>query len=148
MARRPSPHVHQGKAALQPSQPVDGRLGTHGGPTGARREGIPGQPAPEKGEGLDRTTEYDFGDGWTHRITLQKILPQDPRVRLPACVAGKRQCPPEDCGGIWGFYEKLRILEDPDDEEYEDIREWMGDDFDPDDFSVDEVNAQLRGMFR
>ena len=92
--------------------------------------------------------EYDFGDGWTHRITLQKILPRDPQVRLPACVAGKRQCPPEDCGGIWGFYEKLRILEDPDDEEYEDIREWMGDDFDPDDFSVDEVNAQLRGMFR
>ena len=92
--------------------------------------------------------EYDFGDGWTHRITLQKVLPRDPRVRLPACVAGKRQCPPEDCGGIWGFYEKLRILEDPDDEEYEDIREWMGDDFDPEDFSVDEVNAQLRGMFR
>ena len=92
--------------------------------------------------------EYDFGDGWTHRITLQKILPRDPRVRLPACVAGKRRCPPEDCGGIWGFYEKLRILEDPDDEEYEDIREWMGDDFDPEDFSVDEVNAQLWGMFR
>ena len=58
--------------------------------------------------------QYDFGDSWYHRITLQKILPRDPAVRLPVCISGKRSCPPEDCGGIWRFYETLAILADPD----------------------------------
>ena len=57
--------------------------------------------------------QYDFGDSWYHRITLQKILPRDPAVRLPVCISGKRCCPPEDCGGIWRFYETLAILADP-----------------------------------
>lgn len=92
--------------------------------------------------------EYDFGDSWCHRITLQKILPRDPTVRLPVCVSGKRACPPEDCGGVWGYYDKLAILADPDHEEHESIREWMGDDIDPDAFSVDHVNRLLRGMSR
>ena len=91
--------------------------------------------------------EYDFGDGWSHRITLQKILPRDPRILLPRCISGKRRCPPEDCGGVWGFYEKLEIMGDPDHEEHEEIKEWIGDEFDPEAFSVGEVNEQLRQMF-
>lgn len=58
--------------------------------------------------------EYDFGDSWHHRITLQKILPRDPAARLPVCISGKRRCPPEDSGGVWGFHETLAILADPD----------------------------------
>ena len=92
--------------------------------------------------------EYDFGDSWDHRITLQKILPRDPKQRLPACVSGKRRCPPEDSGGTWGFQDKLRILGDPDDEEHEWISEWMGGDFDAEAFSVRDVNERLRHMFR
>lgn len=91
--------------------------------------------------------EYDFGDSWYHRITLQKILPRDPAVRLPVCISGGRACPPEDCGGTWGFYENLAILADPDHEEHEDIAEWMDPDFDPETFSVEEVNVTLRAMF-
>lgn len=85
--------------------------------------------------------QYDFGDHWEHRITLQKILPYDPAVRLPACTAGRKRCPPEDCGGVWGYYENLKVMQDPDHPEYEETREWMGEDFDPDELDLDEINA-------
>ena len=91
--------------------------------------------------------QYDFGDSWYHRITLQKILPRDPSVRLPVCLSGKRECPPEDSGGVWRFQEKLAILADPNHAEYEHVAEWMHPDFDPEAFSVEAVNKALRGMF-
>ncbi|WP_420632467.1 plasmid pRiA4b ORF-3 family protein [Candidatus Palauibacter sp.] len=91
--------------------------------------------------------QYDFGDSWRHRVTLQKILPVDPAIRLPACIAGKRSCPPEDCGGLWGYYEMLAALADPAHEEHEDMVDWIGR-FDPDEFNVDDVNAQLRARWK
>lgn len=48
---------------------------------------------------------YDFGDGWEHKITLEKILPREGNTNYPICLAGKRACPPEDCGGVWGYEE-------------------------------------------
>ncbi len=92
------------------------------------------------------TYEYDFGDSWEHRITLQKILPYDPAVRLPACIGGKRRCPPEDSGGVWGYYDKLDILKDPGNLDYEHISEWMGEDFDPEVFSAHAVDLVLGRM--
>jgi len=50
--------------------------------------------------------EYDFGDGWEHIIKLEKILTPNDQLQTPQCIAGKRNCPPEDCGGIWGYSEK------------------------------------------
>ncbi len=91
--------------------------------------------------------QYDFGDSWYHRITLQKILLRDPAVRLPVCISGKRSCPPEDCGGVWRFYEMLAILADPEHEEYEEMAEWLDPDFDPEAFNVKDVNETLRAMF-
>ena len=90
---------------------------------------------------------YDFGDNWKHRITLQKILPQNPRQRLPVCISGKRRCPPEDSGGVGGYYHMLSVLQDPKDWDHAHISEWMGEDFDPDEFSVDAVNRRLRRMY-
>lgn len=90
---------------------------------------------------------YDFGDSWRHRVTLQKILPFDPAVRLPTCIAGKRSCPPEDCGGLWGYYEMLDAIGDRSHEQHADMVDWIGR-FDPDDFSVDDVNAQLRARWK
>ena len=92
------------------------------------------------------TYEYDFGDSWHHRVTLQKILPYDPAVRLPACIGGKRRCPPEDCGGVWGYYENLEIMKDPEHPEHEHIKEWMGGHFDPDIFSPHAVDMILGQM--
>jgi len=90
------------------------------------------------------TYDYDFGDGWRHTIEVQKILDPDPDVKYSLCQAGKRACPPEDCGGPWGYEGLLEALENPDDEEYADRLEWLGDEFDPEAFDADKVNAVLR----
>ena len=92
--------------------------------------------------------EYDFGDGWSHRITLQKILPRDPRILLPRCISGKRRCPARKIAeGSGASTRSWKSWENPDHEEHEEIKEWMGEDFDPEAFSVGEVNEQLRHMF-
>lgn len=88
--------------------------------------------------------EYDFGDDLQHQITLEKILPFDPKERLPRCVTGRRACPPEDCGGIWGYEELLEILDDPTHPEYDEILEWLGDEFDPAYFETEVTNAMLK----
>lgn len=87
--------------------------------------------------------EYDFGDGWEHTITLEKILPFDPKERLPQCVKGKGACPPEDVGGIWGYYEFLEALQDAEHPEHESYVEWAGGEFDPQHCDVEEINALL-----
>jgi len=89
---------------------------------------------------------YDFGDGWEHDIVLEKVLPSDPVVGV-SCLAGKGACPPEDCGGAWGYASLKEALADPTHEEYEDLLDWLGldsaTDFHPARFSLDEVNARL-----
>ncbi|MCC5828084.1 MAG: plasmid pRiA4b ORF-3 family protein [Phycisphaeraceae bacterium] len=89
--------------------------------------------------------EYDFGDGWEHIIEVRKIAPGStkPDEARPRCLAGKMACPPEDCGGIYGYYRMLEIAADPEHEEHEDIVEWLGDDFDSEKFDIDEVNEML-----
>lgn len=90
--------------------------------------------------------EYDFGDGWEHEILLEKILEPEQGAKYPRCTAGKMACPPEDCGGVWGYAELLAILQDPEHDEHESYVEWLGlesgEDFDPKEFSVEEVNAR------
>ena len=48
---------------------------------------------------------YDFGDDWRHDIVVEKITPAEPGVAYPRCTGGRREAPPEDCGGIWAFNE-------------------------------------------
>jgi hypothetical protein len=82
---------------------------------------------------------YDFGDDWNHDVRLEKILPRKPDAIYPVCLAGSRACPPEDCGGTWGYEDMLQILEDPDHDEYEGTIEWLGEDFDPDEFNAADI---------
>jgi hypothetical protein len=82
---------------------------------------------------------YDFGDSWEHEVRLEKILPRGKGVSYPRCVGGERACPPEDCGGVWGYEHLLEVILDPNLEEYEDLTEWLGGDFDPEHFSVQEI---------
>jgi hypothetical protein len=89
------------------------------------------------------TYEYDFGDGWEHTIEVQKIEESKPGVEYPVCLAGKLACPPEDCGGIDGYYHMLDAVSDSDHEEHDDLVEWLGNDFDPEAFDIDEVNDVL-----
>jgi len=87
--------------------------------------------------------EYDFGDGWEHKVLLEKILPFDETVKTPICIKGKLACPPEDCGGLYGYYDLLKTLADPKHPDREDMLDWLGGEFDPDEFSIEEVNELL-----
>lgn len=82
---------------------------------------------------------YDFGDDWRHTILLEKILPRDKNTKYPICLAGKRACPPEDCGGAWGYEYLLEAIKDPKHERHEEMLEWVGGQFDPEYFDINEV---------
>jgi Plasmid pRiA4b ORF-3-like protein len=90
--------------------------------------------------------EYDFGDSWEHELLIEKILPLDKAKYYPTCLTGKRACPPEDCGGIWGYAEFLEAIRDPQHPEHEEMLEWVGGEFDPDAFDLDEVNRELQRL--
>ena len=90
--------------------------------------------------------DYDFGDGWEHGIVVEAVLPPEPGVPYPVCVAGKRACPPEDCGGAWGYGELLEVLRSPEHAEHASMVEWLGGPFDPEAFDLDEVNRRLAGV--
>ena len=82
---------------------------------------------------------YDFGDDWRHKIELEKILPTEKGVKYPLCIKGRRACPPEDCGGVWGYGDFLEIIKDPNHEEHQEMLEWAGGEFDPEHFDAKEV---------
>ena len=88
--------------------------------------------------------EYDFGDGWEHDLILEKILTNADDISTPVCTAGKQNCPPEDCGGVWGYADMLEILDNPKHEEHETYIEWLGGEFNPDQFDKDKVNELLK----
>ena len=88
--------------------------------------------------------EYDFGDSWEHEIVVEKILPPDPAFRHPVCLAGANACPPEDCGGISGYYDLLEILADAKHPEHENMKEWIGGEFDAEAFSLEGVNVVFK----
>jgi hypothetical protein len=88
--------------------------------------------------------EYDFGDSWQHEILLEKIVMADDETVTPHCLEGERNCPPEDCGGIWGYQDLLKVLSDPSHEEHESSIAWLGGPFDPELFDIDDLNRKLQ----
>jgi Plasmid pRiA4b ORF-3-like protein len=104
----------------------------------------------EPGDRLRYT--YDFGDDWDHDVKLEKVVAPGagPRAAaVPVCLAGKGACPPEDCGGAWGYAGLKETIADPSDEEHGGMLEWLGledaADFDPAAFDLASVNARLHG---
>ena len=88
--------------------------------------------------------KYDFGDSWEHKVVVEKILPFDIKTEYPYCKEGKRACPPEDVGGVWGFEEFLEAMKDPKHEEHESYVEWWGGQYDPEAIDLDEINQVLQ----
>lgn len=90
---------------------------------------------------------YDFGDDWEHEIVLEKVLVAESGRHYPSCVGGKGACPPEDCGGPWGYADLREALADPRHEEHDEMREWLGldatADLDPAAFDIYAVNEAL-----
>lgn len=86
---------------------------------------------------------YDFGDNWEHVILVEKTSEPEPAAKYPRCTAGKRACPPEDCGGPWGYCELLTAISNPDHERHAELLEWIDGEFDPDQFDPNDVNRRL-----
>ena len=101
----------------------------------------------EKGDAL--VYEYDFGDGWRHRVEVEQVLPPDPEMTHTKCTAGERACPPEDVGGVPGYEAFLEAIQDPAHPDHAHYLEWVGGRFDPEAFDVEEANSRLsRGRLR
>lgn len=120
-----------------------------------------GEPHPEYGDkmlnhkkvtlaevapvGSSFTYIYDFGDGWQHDLKVEKTIDRTEGEHYPRCIEGKRACPPEDCGGIGGFADLLKALQNPLTQEQRELVEWAGD-YDPDMFDLATINKRLRKL--
>jgi hypothetical protein len=91
---------------------------------------------------------YDFGDNWDHSVTIEKTMEAEPAVKYPKCAAGKRACPPEDCGGPWMYNDFLEAINDPKHDDHEHLLEWVGGEFDSEEFDLNEVNKELASLRR
>lgn len=90
---------------------------------------------------------YDFGDNWEHEILVEQLLDTDPETRYPALIAAKGACPPEDCGGVWGYANLKEVLADPSHEEHQEMLEWLGldnaNELDPTAVTTDNIQKEL-----
>jgi hypothetical protein len=86
---------------------------------------------------------YDLGDNWEHGIVLEKQLPAEPHTTYPVCTDGRLACPPEDCGGIPGYYDLLGALADSSHPRHDELQEWIDSEFNAEAFSIDKVNRLL-----
>ena len=88
--------------------------------------------------------DYDFGDGWEHDVVVEAIEPMNSDAAYPVCLAGKRACPPDDCGGPWGYGNLLAAISNPTHEEHEELTEWSPPGFDADEFDIAEATELMR----
>ncbi len=90
---------------------------------------------------------YDFGDNWEHEILVEDLLDPDPETHYPILVAAKGACPPEDCGGTWGYADLKEILADPGHDEHQERLEWLGlenaSEFDPNAVTLEQLEEEL-----
>ena len=89
---------------------------------------------------------YDFGDGWEHTIKIERMAGPDPDVAYPRLIEASGRCPPEDVGGPSGYAEMLEALADPEHESHVEIREWLGEDFDPNTFDAEPLKAEVTAL--
>jgi len=88
---------------------------------------------------------YDFGDSWKHSLKLEKIS-EPAKVLSPKCIDGKLNTPPEDCGGVPGFYHFIEIMSNRKYPEFKSTRKWYGGDYDPEFIDLDAINADLENL--
>jgi hypothetical protein len=91
---------------------------------------------------------YDFGDGWEHTIKIERLMMTEPGVLYPRLTEVAGRCPPEDCGGPWGYAQLLQALKDSGHERHAEFTEWIGDDFDPDAVDREWLTANVAALAR
>lgn len=99
---------------------------------------------PKTGKPLTFVYEYDFGDRWRHELVYEGEPGREPRTQYPRCLAGARACPPEDCGGVWGYLDFLEAIGDPSHEDHQDLLQWIGGYFDPEALDVDRTTQAMQ----
>lgn len=144
---------------------LEGAMGWHGGHLHAFHSGdvtyeIPNDEIVAFGKTIDERSvrlaqvlpftdstmrwDYDFGDGWEHDVIVEAIETRQTDVTYPVCVAGVRACPPDDCGGAWGYTDVLAALADPEHPEHADVVGWLLPGFDPNAFDADVATERMR----
>jgi hypothetical protein len=98
---------------------------------------------PKTGKRFAFKYEYDFGDGWEHEVLFEGNPSADPKAKYPLCVEGERACPPEDCGGPYGYTDYLAAIADPKHEQHDEMLEWRGP-FDPSAFDAKKATKEMR----
>jgi Plasmid pRiA4b ORF-3-like protein len=91
---------------------------------------------------------YDFGDGWEHTIKIERLADPEPEELYPRLIEVAGRCPPEDCGGPWGYAELFAAIKDPTHERHAELTEWIGDHFDPDTDEAEGLTAQVAALAR
>lgn len=90
---------------------------------------------------------YDFGDDWNHRLVLEDTEENEGGQVLPLCIAGQGSCPPEDCGGIHGYYEFVEAMQSPKHGRHKELKKWYGKKYDPSEFDLNGINKSLEKEF-
>jgi hypothetical protein len=88
--------------------------------------------------------EYDFGDSWYHEVLFEGVVRADPKVKYPLCLEGARACPPEDCGGIWGYPDFVEAIQNPANERHDELLEWLGGRFDPEEIDAAKATKAMK----
>jgi hypothetical protein len=99
---------------------------------------------PEGGKRFRFQYEYDFGDSWYHEVLVEGVVRAEPRKKYPLCLEGASACPPEDCGGIWGYADFVEAIQNPEDERHEELLEWVGGRFDPEAFDPAKATKAMK----
>ena len=87
---------------------------------------------------------YDFGDNWEHRIVVENVKPAEEKTSYPEFLGGERRCPPEDCGGIPGYYDFLDKIVSKQGKKRKAALDWYGGPYDPDDIDEQQIIINLR----
>lgn len=139
-------HLHQFILGKRPNLIFIGSPSTFDDEMGSEDEVTVKQVLPAAKSKM--TYEYDFGDDWKHEILLEKIVSAEPKVYYPRCLAGEKACPPDDVGGVWGYANFLDAIKNPKHPEHKDLLDWVGGDFDPEKFDLEDVNKRLKNLKR
>ena len=102
-----------------------------------------GKLLTRKGSKLRYT--YDFGDNWTHTIVREEV--DSKGGSLPAVLDGELACPPEDCGGVYGYYQMLDAIDDEEHPDHDHYVEWIGP-VDETSFDAQQANRTLQKWFK
>jgi hypothetical protein len=99
---------------------------------------------PRSGKRFRFEYEYDFGDSWEHEVLFEGILRAERGRRYPLCLEGERACPPEDVGGVWGYADFVEAIQNPENEQHEEMLEWVGRKFNPEAFNPATATKKMR----